>query len=40
MVPDSVLGEAFFLTLSGTTAIVQSFNLSTGAPIASISSRT
>ena len=36
MVPDPVIGEAFFLTLSGTTATVQSFNLTTRAAIASI----
>ena len=37
MVPDSTLNEAFFVTLSGTTATVQSFNLTTRALIGSIS---
>jgi hypothetical protein len=36
MVPDSVLNMAFFVTIWGTTATVQSFNLTTRAAISSI----
>ncbi|MGB2662882.1 MAG: hypothetical protein WAK48_02690 [Candidatus Acidiferrum sp.] len=36
MAPDSTLNEAFFVFVSGTTATVQSFNLTTRALIGSI----
>jgi YVTN family beta-propeller protein len=37
MVPDATLNEAFFVTVSGTTATIQSFNLTTRAAIAAVS---